>query len=103
MIRKLQGKTPILSEMEDTWCGDSIRYAKPHQRWPELFLYSKTDTYLPYKTLEQNVINPHRENGRDVSTKCWDKSPHVGHLKAHPKEYKEVVHDFLYKHYFSTI
>ena len=85
--------------MENTWCGDSIRFES--NKWPELFLYSKTDFYVPHTFLENEVIKRHIEAGRDVTTKCWDKSPHVCHLKKHKKSYIEEVHNFVDKAYFS--
>ena len=43
------------------------------------------------------------ESGRDVTTKLWEKSSHVCHLKNHKKSYCQEVHDFLNKTYFSKI
>jgi len=30
-----------------------------------------------------------------VTVKRWDKSPHVGHLRAHTKDYTEEIKQFL--------
>jgi len=71
--------------------------------WPELFIYSKTDFYLPWKYLEKSVLEPRVEKKRDFTTKRWDKSPHVAHLKAHKKDYEDAVLNFLYEKYFKNI
>ena len=92
-----------MDTIEGRWAGDSIRFARKDQRWPELFLYSKTDWYLPHKYLEDKVITPHLEGGRDVTSKCWNRSNHVCHLKKYGKEYQETVHDFLAKIYFDKL
>ena len=102
-MRLLKGQPVELDTMEGKWAGDSIRLARPDQRWPELFLYSKTDFYLPHKYSEDKVIAAHLESGRDVTTKRWNKSPHVCHLKKHGKEYKATVYDFLDKIYFAKL
>ena len=96
-----KGEEPVLSEMNNTWCGDSIRFEL--KKWPELFLYSKTDFYVPHTYLENEVIKRHIESGREVITKRWNKSPHVCHLKAHRKSYTEEVQNFLDKAYFSKL
>jgi hypothetical protein len=88
-----------LSMMNDTWAGDFYRDAKS-RNWPELFIYSKSDAYLPYKYLEEKVLAPRKEVGRDFRTKCWVKSPHVAHLRANPGEYEDAVLDFVYDKYF---
>nr|CAD7463575.1 unnamed protein product [Timema tahoe] len=32
---------------------------------------------------------------RHTYVKCWDKSPHVGHFRKHPKEYVTELATFL--------
>ena len=96
-----KGEEPVLSEMNNTWCGDHIRFEV--EKWPELFLYSKGDFYVPHTYLENEVIKRHAETGRNVTTKLWEKSAHVCHLKNHKKSYYEEVHKFLYNAYFSKL
>ena len=96
-----KGEEPVLSEMNNMWCGDHIRFE--NEKWPELFLYSKGDFYVPHTYLDEEVIRRHAESGRDVTTKLWEKSSHVCHLKNHKKSYCEEVHNFLDKTYFSKI
>ncbi len=55
--RYFQGLPVELSMMNETWAGDFYRDAKS-KKWPELFLYSKSDAYLPYQYLEQVPILP---------------------------------------------
>ena len=103
-FRLLKGQEPVYDTIEGKWSGDSLRFPRPDQKaWPELFLYSKTDFYLPHKYLEDKIIRPRLEAARDVTTKRWDKSPHVCHLKKHRKEYKIAVHDFLHQKYFQPL
>jgi len=103
MARALVGKLPEVSEMEGINCADSIRNARPDQKWPELFLYSKNDFYVKHNFIEDKVMNPHADGGRDVSGKRWEKSTHVCHLKKHKAEYIEAIHNFIYQKYFSQL
>ena len=90
-----------LSMMEEQWAGDYVR--DEVQKWPELFFYSKNDWYLPYDYLEKDVLSKRKAQGRPFTAKCWDKSPHVAHLRAHKKEYQNTVLNFLYKSYFQEL
>ena len=45
--RRLRGEECLISTMEDTWVGYWVRDLKCHVH--ELFLYSKSDFYIPYK------------------------------------------------------
>lgn len=88
--------------MDETWSGDYLK-RELAPRWPELFLYSKTDFYLPYKYLEEEVLRAHREAGRDVSAHRWDKSSHVAHLRAHRKSYEAACLDFVFEKHFKRL
>ena len=46
-IRRLRGQEALISTMDNTWTGAWARDLNCHL--PELFLYSKTDFYIPYK------------------------------------------------------
>ncbi|XP_056631456.1 uncharacterized protein LOC130441692 [Diorhabda sublineata] len=61
---------------------------------PAQIFISKTD---PIGTEESNRrAKDNWENmGIRVNWKCWDKSPHVGHFRAHPEEYKAELEKFL--------
>ena len=67
-----------------------------------MFLYSKTDFYLPWQHLEKEVLSVREaQGGRDFRTVRWDKSPHVGHLRNYKQQYSGHVLNFLYDKYFS--
>ncbi|KAG5882633.1 hypothetical protein JTB14_001823 [Gonioctena quinquepunctata] len=61
---------------------------------PAQYFLSKSD---PIGAEESNMrVRECWENmGIQVSWKCWDNSPHVGHYRLHPKEYVEVLNSFL--------
>ncbi|XP_074038383.1 transmembrane protein 53-like lethal (2) k09913 isoform X2 [Leptinotarsa decemlineata] len=63
-------------------------------RAPAQIFISKTD---PIGTEESNMrVRESWENmGIQISWKCFDKSPHVGHFRIHPKEYTAVLNSFL--------
>ncbi|CAH1174141.1 unnamed protein product [Phaedon cochleariae] len=63
-------------------------------RAPAQIFISKTD---PIGTEESNLrVRETWENmGIQVNWKCWDKSPHVGHFRMHPKEYVAALNSFL--------
>ena len=52
-----------MSEIDDTWCGDFMR--RERKNWPELFLYSKKDFYLPWQYMEE-TIDQRQKDGREV-------------------------------------
>ena len=55
------------SSMDGLWSGEYVaQEEKVH--WPELFLYSKSDFYLPYEHLEQEVLAKRKALGRDYRT-----------------------------------
>ena len=74
MARALVGKLPKVSEMEGINCADSIRNARPDQKWPELFLYSKNDFYVKHSFIEDKVCTlslAHLSKGpSDLEQKC---------------------------------
>ena len=89
-----------MSEIDDTWCGDFMR--RERKKWPELFLYSKKDFYLPWQYMEE-TIDQRQKDGREVVARCFDKSKHVSHLPGNKREYVAAVHNFLELAYFSKL
>ena len=89
-----------MSEIDDTWCGDFMR--RERKTWPELFLYSKKDFYLPWHYMEE-TIDQRQKDGREVVARCFDKSKHVSHLPGNKREYAAAVHNFLELAYFSKL
>lgn len=61
---------------------------------PALFFLSKSD---PIGALSANsrVRDSWENSGIKVRWNCWDKSPHVGHLRAHTQKYTEELTAFL--------
>ena len=89
-----------MSEIDDTWCGDFMR--RERKTWPELFLYSKKDFYLPRQYMEE-TIDQRQKDGREVVARCFAKSKHVSHLPGNKREYVAAVHNFLELAYFSKL
>ena len=101
LLKKWRGdNTFIMSEIDDTWCGDFMR--RERRQWPELFLYSKRDFYLPWRYMEETV-DQRRKDGREVVARRFPKSKHVSHLPGNRREYEAAVHDFLELAYFSKL
>ena len=101
LLKKWRGdNTFIMSEIDDTWCGDFMR--RERRQWPELFLYSKRDFYLPWRYMEETV-DQRRKDGREVVARRFPKSKHVSHLPGNRREYVAAVHDFLELAYFSKL
>jgi len=92
-LRRLRGEETVISTMDNVWTGYWARDLNCHLH--ELFLYSKTDFYTPYKHLETEVIPVRQSKSKSLIVKRWDKSPHVGHLRAHKTEYKQNIEHFL--------
>ena len=45
--------------------------------------------------LELEVIPARLKKAESLIVKRWDKSPHVGHLRAHKEEYEQTIEKFL--------
>ena len=56
------------SSMDGLWSGEYVAQEEKTVRWPELFLYSKSDFYLPYEHLEREVLAKRKALGRDYRT-----------------------------------
>jgi len=95
-LRKLKGLPVELNFTGGEWYGHFGRDHPPPT--PELFLYSKTDFYLPWRYLEEEVLS--LREGRDSKAVRWDKSSHVSHYKTHKQEYANHVLDFVYEKYY---
>ncbi|CAH1795947.1 unnamed protein product [Owenia fusiformis] len=64
---------------------------------PTLVIYSKDDPMCCPEETEKLIANWTERNEFDVTTKCWDKSVHAGHLLSHPKEYVDTLSQFSKK------
>lgn len=63
---------------------------------PYLILCSTNDDLAPYHVI-LNFTQRLQELGGDVKLVTWDNSPHVGHYRHHPSEYKGAVSELLVK------
>lgn len=61
---------------------------------PALFLVSKTDP-IGAVASNQRVRESWESKGIQVTWKCWDRSPHVGHFRKHPEEYVQLMFNHL--------
>lgn len=61
---------------------------------PVLMLYSSADLIAPVRKLEA-VVESWEKRGLVVYARKWDDSPHVGHFRCHPEQYKEELYLFL--------
>ncbi|XP_017778747.1 PREDICTED: transmembrane protein 53-like [Nicrophorus vespilloides] len=65
-------------------------------KWPQHFIYSKADDLIPFQDVEH--FSKHREKmGIEVSSVCFDKSPHVKHYSHHRENYITSVYNFINK------
>eukprot|EP00092_Neocalanus_flemingeri_P032431 GFUD01035272.1.p1 GENE.GFUD01035272.1~~GFUD01035272.1.p1 ORF type:complete len:333 (-),score=52.26 GFUD01035272.1:207-1205(-) len=92
-LRRMWGLPTKISTMDNVWTGHWARDLRICV--PEIFLYSKSDFYTSYKYLESDVIPIRSKIARTVTTRRWDRSPHVGHLRTHRKEYVDEIDKFL--------
>lgn len=73
-----------------------ILYSTVGMRAPYLILCSENDDLAPYKII-CNFAQRLQSLGGDVKLVKWSNSPHVGHYRHHPEEYKAAVTELLTK------
>lgn len=61
---------------------------------PTLVFWSKNDRIGRPEDAERFIKNQ-QKRGREVFSRCWDKSAHVSHLRFHQKDYTESFHSFV--------
>lgn len=61
---------------------------------PQLFFYSKADSLVPYRELE-DFIEARKTKGVDVTCKMYEKTPHVKHYPFDKMGYCKTVFKFL--------
>ncbi|OXA47520.1 transmembrane protein 53-A-like [Folsomia candida] len=83
-LKVFSGSTKILLESID------IFYNKPVTHAPALFLSSELDPISP-PSMHRGMIDCWRGQGITCEHKVWNDTPHVGHMKVYPEEYKELV------------
>ena len=67
---------------------------KDPSRCPQLYLYSKADALVSYKSVE-SIIAYRKSLGVHVESVCWDDSQHVRHLPTHRESYIKRCYDFM--------
>lgn len=72
--------------------------ASPHTAVPQLFLYSRSDSVVSWKDIEERIVEQNEERGLPVTSHCWEDTEHVMHYVGHREEYETLVRDFLAKH-----
>ncbi|KAL3281360.1 hypothetical protein HHI36_004572 [Cryptolaemus montrouzieri] len=65
-------------------------------KWPQHFIYSKTDLVVPYQDVEY-FANHRLSLGVDVSMKCYSDTSHVKHYPDHKFTYTQSVFSFMSK------
>ncbi|XP_055683953.1 transmembrane protein 53 [Lutzomyia longipalpis] len=61
---------------------------------PQMFLYSKEDTIIPYQDIE-SFADYRQSKGVFVKKICFEKSEHVKHFIVHPQYYVKCVCRFI--------
>lgn len=81
------------SQRADYW---QTLYASASMGGPYLFLCSEIDDLASYQVI-RNFADRLQELGANVEVVAWESSPHVGHYRIHPKEYRTAVAELLGK------
>lgn len=55
-----------------------------------LYLYSKEDDIIHWEDIEKHAAEA-RQKGWSVSAEMFEGTPHVGHMRAHPRQYWGVI------------
>lgn len=64
---------------------------------PALILFSRDDHIATAKENDELVDQWRKHLENDLYVKCWQSSPHVGHLAKHRDEYEEAIYGFMGK------
>ncbi|KAF7830641.1 DUF829 domain protein [Senna tora] len=73
-----------------------ILYSTISMQAPYLILCSENDDLAPFQVISK-FVDQLKELGADVKLVKWSDSPHVGHYRLHPIEYKASVSEILGK------
>ena len=63
-----------------------------HEKIPYLFLYSEADMATSSTKIRQLISARQQEKDDEY---CWKDSNHCAHYKQHPKEYRQVISNFI--------
>ncbi|XP_030845082.1 uncharacterized protein LOC755141 [Strongylocentrotus purpuratus] len=64
---------------------------------PALILFSRDDHIATAKENDELVNQWRKHLDNDLYVKCWQSSPHVGHLVKHRDEYEDAIYGFMGK------
>jgi len=79
------------------WPGPYLVHYE-QEEWPLMFLYSKSDVMIPYLYISHVIDTKRKQNSsRIISSKLFNKSAHVAHLREYPSEYVYELKQFLDK------
>lgn len=73
-----------------------IALAEESYSWPQLFLYSNTDTLIPASDVEK-FASRRAERGVQVQLVLFTNSPHVKHYATYPDVYVNTVCSFIHE------
>ena len=77
------------------WAGPYLKN-REQEKWPMLFLYSKKDSLMPYLYVSDLIETKKKQNtSRIISSRMFEKSAHVAHMRKYPDEYKQEIKKFL--------
>jgi hypothetical protein len=60
-----------------------------------LFLYSKTDPLARYDYVDEVILALQKSGAKNIRSKLWNDTEHVGHYRRRPEEYKNEIVAFL--------
>jgi len=103
LIRKFRGLPVEISYVDGIWAGDFLRGDVENVDWPELFLYSNRDYYLPAQFIEAAIAARKQHASHSISAVNFKGSGHVAHLRKHKKAYHEAVLNFMDEGYFRRL
>ncbi len=69
IANRMKGLPAAINYLDGVWSGHFMRADAFVSPWPELFLYSKKDFYLPQKYMEEIVLPERRTAGKTFYTK----------------------------------
>ncbi|XP_033333816.1 transmembrane protein 53 [Megalopta genalis] len=73
-----------------------IALAEETYSWPQMFLYSNTDTLIPASDVEK-FASRRAERGVRVQLVLFMNSPHVKHYATYPDVYVNTVYNFMHE------
>jgi len=83
-------------QFEATRGSDYFTYLRNDQLdIPQLYLCSKNDALCDFEKVLDLVAHRQSQQISPIKVQFWKESQHCGHLKRHPRSYKEAVDYFI--------